>query len=86
MISINMRGWIFTKLAKKHTVQIALPSRSPKSESLCTDILTRLLARGYDAITRVYHVYIILYIRGAVWMGGAGGVGDGLAMVSRVSL
>ena len=48
------------------------------SKSLCTDILIRLSARDYDAITRAYNI-----IRGMV--GGAGGHGDGLPMVSRVS-
>ena len=50
------------------------------TKSLCTEILIRLLVHGYDAITRTF---IIVY---NIWMGRAGGLGDGLPMVSRVSL
>ena len=39
-----------------------------QSKSLCTEILIRILARGYDAIMRAYNTYIYV-----VRMAGAGG-------------
>ena len=45
----------------------------------------RILRRFFACSTRTpqFRNVIIIY---AVWMGGAGGVGDGFPMVSRVSL
>ena len=60
----------------------------PKLLCTCTGILIRLSVYDYDAITRAYIMYIgnnIYYTRRGM-VGGAGGVGDGLPMVSRVSL
>ena len=43
------------------------------SKSLCTKILIRLLAHGYDAIIRVYKVKYTIIIIYTVWMEGLGG-------------
>ena len=63
------------------TEQCCCGSRDVKS--LRTEILIRLLERGLTQ-SRVRIMYIIII--SAVWMGGAGGFGDGLPVVSRVSL
>ena len=65
-------------------IQNGIGSRAViKRNHVQTSYIIRLSARDYDAITRTYNVY---HIRGMVGGAGGGGIGDGLPMVSRVSL